>query len=202
MKIFSNLRKINRLDTFFLFFITIGALLNQQVSVFYIVYLFWFQELLRTIINFAFALRFDNRKNLFSRFIGSLFPLFIYFVFIIILFGFMLNWNNQDLLFLNLRIMFFKNLFFNLNLIIFGAEIILYSFFNRNEIIFSDNLQIFSPRHLILHISIIFGAVIQLLIVKKYDNFFTPENLWGSVLVILPFLLLRLFVPLKLNLVN
>ncbi len=202
MKIFSNFRKINRLDTFFLFFITIGALLNQQVSVFYIVYLFWFQELLRTIINFAFALRFDNRKNLFSLFIGSLFPLFIYFVFIIILFGFMLNWNNQDLLFLNLRIMFFKNLFFNLNLIIFGAEIILYSFFNRNEIIFSDNLQTFNPRHLILHISIIFGAVIQLLIVKKYDNFFTPENLWGSVLVILPFLLLRLFVPLKLNLVN
>jgi len=196
MKLLADARNAQRFGTFTLLLITVIAMLNKQVSVFYIVYFFWFQELLRTIISFIFAMRYEKRENktisLGGLFMISLFPLSVYLVFIVVLFGFMLNWGNLDLLRLNFRTMLFKNVFFNINLILFAAEIILYYYLNRKEMIFSENIQIFSRNHLILHISILLGALLQFLVVRKYENIFTPENLWGSVLVVVPFLILKI----------
>jgi len=198
MNLLTNARNTQRFGIFTLLLITLVALFNKQVSVFYLIYFFWFQELLRTIISLCFALKYENTKNkpvsLGTSFIMALFPLFVYLVFIVVLFGFMLNWGNLELLQLNFKTMLFRNLFFNINLILFAGEIILYYYLNRKDLIFSDNIQAFSSNHIILHISIILGALIQFFIVRKYENIFTPENIWGSVLVVLPFLILKIVI--------
>ena len=181
------------LDSVFFLFITVLGLLNGQVSVFYIIYLFWFQELLRTLISFIFMKKSPELGKNIAVFFMSLFPMTIYFVFIIVLFGFMLNWNNWELMALNFETFLFRNIYFNISLFFFLAESVFFSYLNRKTFDFSENVQAFNPRHLILHISIILGAIIQLFIVKKFPEYFSPENLWGSVLVITPFLALRLF---------
>lgn len=99
------------IDLLLVIFFTVLGLLNKEVTVFYIIYLFWFQELIRTIIDRVVALRnrrvipdaINNRVNQ----SGVFLLLFIYFVFILVFFGLMLNWRNQESLFLNLEVIFF-----------------------------------------------------------------------------------------------
>jgi hypothetical protein len=43
----------------------------------------------------------------------------------------------------------------------------------------------------VLHISIVLGGLLMFFVVKNYPTVFTPENLWGSVIIILPFFLLK-----------
>ena len=181
---------------------TIFALSQGEATVFYMIFLFWCQEVIRVIFTAGFFW-FSNRKKEtstlksvgFSPMIfGNFFLLFVYLIFIVLLFGFILNWNNRELLTINLTTMLFRNVFFNLNLFFF-AVMLFFQLKNEQQFIQKEDLLFFSPNQLILHISIILGALIQFFIVKKYPEIFTPENFWGSVAVLAPFLLLRLFIP-------
>lgn len=197
MKLLNTEQKFNRLDIVMTVFFTILGLINGQVSVFYIIYLFWFQELIRTFITFFFLQKNTTTKFSISDFFGSLFMLFIYFIFIVVLFGFILNWGDFKLTALNMEVLLFRNMFFNVSILFFAIEFFLFLKTNPKEIRIED-IGAFNVRHIILHISIIVGGLIQFFVVKKYPEIFTPENLWGSVAVIAPFLLLRiLFSPRK-----
>ncbi|MCB0539025.1 MAG: hypothetical protein KDE33_16045 [Bacteroidetes bacterium] len=184
------MKQLRNADLLTMLVITLLGIVQGQVTVFYIIYLFWFQELVRALVDFVCLFRkkkgISEKFNLIKTSYGSFFILFIYVVFIVILFGFMLNWKNTDLLGQNLLVLMFRNWYFNANIILFLAQYIYF----RNQ---ADNtnlqMPLFSRRHIILHISIILGAFIQLAIVP----YFNLENMWVSALVILPFLLLKIF---------
>lgn len=170
--------------------ITLLGITQGQITVFYIIYFFWFQELIRNLIDFFYLMAqkksLPERIDLMTISFGSFLILFIYVVFIILLFGFMLNWDNSSLLGRNLLVLMFRNWYFSINIFLFLLAYIYY----RNK---ADNtslqMPLFSRRHIILHISIIFGACIQLAIVPRFNL----ENIWISAFVILPFLFLKIF---------
>lgn len=182
-----NFQKLERIS---FLLITILGVVNGQVTVFYIVYLFWFQELLRTLVDFFIILR--QRKTWSERWLaakqsfGGFLLLMGYAVFIIVLFGLMLNWDSQELLGQNIIVFFLRNWYFNFSAIIFILEYIFYRLHTDNT-----ELQIlpFNKRQIILHISIILGAVIHFLIIPRFQI----QSNWGMGLIILPFLLLKLF---------
>lgn len=171
--------------------ITFIGLINKEVSVFYIIYLFWFQEFIRTLFDVIFLLKqaktVNQKFEVLKSSFGNFFLLFIYFVFIVLIFGFMLNSNDSSLLGKNILVLFFKNWFFNINLILFSVE---YFIFKHNQNTFQYPIVIFNRRHIILHLSIILGAIIQLILLPKWN--FDKYSI-ASFVVILPFLLLKFY---------
>lgn len=170
---------------------TILGIINEEVTVFYVIYLFWAQELLRTLVDFFYILflqkkTFSENWQFIKISFGSFFILWVYFAFIAVLFGFMLNRNNSELLINNIQVLTFHNLYFNITILVFLAQYIYFRSKTNNA---GLQLHIFNFRHIILHISIILGALIQLAIVPKLHI----ETKWTAALVILPFLLLKLF---------
>lgn len=178
-------------DFFVFSALTMLSILNGQTTVFYLIYFFWWNELLRIIIDRIFykknknaIFERDNRDSVFS----SLFLMGIYFIFIVVFFGFMASYKNTNLVMINMKTLFFQNWFFNLNLIYFVIErIYLHKTNQKLEVSFGG----FTPNMIILHISIVMGGCLLFFVVKKFPDTFTPENLWGSVVIVLPFLLLK-----------
>jgi len=163
-----------------------------QTTVFYVIYFFWWSEFIRIIIKNLF-LRFNKSNNSnqpeAKLMFGSLFMILIYLVFIIVFFGLIANWNNSEITLTNMKIMFFRNWFFNINLLFVLLEHIYINLNNNNTIaVFGQ----FTSNMLVLHISIILGGIIMFFIVKPFPETFSPDNLWSSVLIILPFLLLKM----------
>ncbi|HNS41896.1 MAG TPA: DUF6498-containing protein [Taishania sp.] len=184
------LLNFHRLELIYFLLFTLWGVANGQVTVFYLIYLFWFQELIRTIVDLFFIIkqqktiaeRWFSAKNSF----GGFFILFIYFVFIVVLFGWMVNFKNSELLATNIGVFVFKNWYFNSTLILFFIE---YLYFRTQVDNSNLKIEIFNKRHIILHISIIAGAIIQMILLPKLNI----DNQWGNALVVLPFLLLKLF---------
>lgn len=163
-----------------------------QTTVFYVIYFFWWSEFIRIIIKSIFQ-RFNKSNNsnqLEAKLMfGSLFMMLIYLVFIIVFFGLIANWNNSEITLTNMKIMFFRNWFFNINLLFILLEHIYINLNSNNTIaVFGQ----FTSNMLVLHISIILGGIIMFFIVKPFPETFSPDNLWSSVLIILPFLLLKM----------
>lgn len=181
-------KDFNTLDTLAIVVFTLLAIYNNQVTIFYILYLFWWNEVLYSVVTYYFK----KRKNLEANLSSKFFLMGIYFIFIVVFFGFIAHYKNYDLVAINFEILFFKNMFFNFNLLLFLLEIIWFYKTNPNEIE-QATIHPFSARAIILHISIILGAFMMLLVVPNFPNFFTSENNWSSVSIILPFILLRYF---------
>ncbi len=171
---------------------TIAAVVNAQTSVFYILYLFWWCELLRIVTDRLCYKRNANAVDKAESVLPvwtSLFILAIHFVFIVVLFGFIANWHNKTLLALNMRVLLFKNVYFiGTLLVVVLQRIYLHLQQQPIKLVYGG----FTPNILILHISIIFGGVLQMFVVNRFAVFFTPDNLWGSALLLLPFLLLKI----------
>lgn len=190
------MKQLHNTDLLTMFVITLFGVFQGQVTVFYIIYLFWFQELVRTLVDFVCIFR--QKKRITDKFnfikisFGSFFLLYVYAMFILLLFGFMLNWDNNELLGQNMRVLIFHNWYFNINMILFLAQ---YIYFRSKTDNTDLRLPLFSGRHIILHVSIILGALIQLAIVPHFNL----ENMWASGLVILPFLLLKIFLDRREN---
>lgn len=177
--------------------LTIMSVYDGKSTVFYIIYLFWWSEVLSILINTFFDKLYKRpkRPKEFSAGSPAGILLTVYLLFIVIIFGLIANWSNTNVLWTNFDIMFFKNIYFNLNLLFIITEI---SFFNiqyKNSLPAQSSSGV-TANMIILHISIILGAFLLFLVVKKFPNVFTPENTWASLLIISPFLLLRFLVQL------
>lgn len=173
--------------------ITIWGITQGEVTVFYLIYLFWFQELIRTIINVFYVFKKRDKvkdESGFQRAYGNFFILFVYFIFIVLLFGFMLNWNKKELLFANMEILLFRNLYFDLTVFLFALQYLIYRLREEKN---NFDLGLFNKNHIVLYLSIIIGALIQLGFVKQFPEYFSGKELWGAALVALPFLLLKIF---------
>jgi len=177
------------LDVVIFLLLTALAVYTGQSTVFYIIYFFWWNELICILIDKIFKVFVWKTKSNPQETVGPFFLMFIYGVFIIVFFGLIANWKNDEIIIENFKVLLFKNWFFNLNLLyILVITILKYRQLNESKTYFGA----FSNNMIILHVSIILGGFMMFFVVKNFPDFFTPENLLGSVLIISPFLLLKL----------
>lgn len=188
------LKKYQQWDFIIFLILTLLSVLNEQTTVFYLMYFFWCNELIRIVVDRWYAKRNPNAVNKdwqSSDFIGGLFSMGIYWVFLVVFFGFIAASNNSKIIFTNMEVLFFQNWFFNINLIFVLVERI---YLHRKQEPLTIYFGAFNPNMIVLHVSIIVGGVILFFLVKQFPETFTPENKWGSVLIVLPFLFLKILV--------
>lgn len=174
--------------------LTLLSVLNGQTTVFYLIYFFWWNELIRLVVDRLCYKRNPNavyEDGHSTDFGGSLFLMGIYWVFIVVFFGFIAATDTEgtDIIIANMRVLLFHNWFFNLNLIFVLLERL---YLHKTQQPLQIYFGAFNPNTIVLHISIIVGAVLMFFVVKNYPDTFTPENRWGSALIALPFLLLKM----------
>lgn len=174
-----------RLNVFVFTLLTLVSLLFGQTTIFYLIYFFWCNELINMIVDRIFYKKYTAVVEIHGY--GSLFVMAIYGVFILVFFGLIANWKNNDLIMVNLEILFLKNWFFNINLLFVLAERI-YLHKTKQPMLLSFGS--FTANMIVLHISIIVGGLLMFFVVKNHPTIFTSDNLWGSIIIILPFLLL------------
>lgn len=168
--------------------LTILAVANKNISVFYIIYLFWWDEVLKSVFDlfkyWSKKHQLINTSEFGHTLRGRFFFLFIYIVFIIVFFGFMIDWKNQDMIGLNFEVFMFMNPLFNFSLLsILLREI--YLFRHPEESIKTHHL--FSRGIITLHVSIILGILLWAFITLKLQYL---EN-YAVVFAIIPFMLLK-----------
>ncbi|WP_047549696.1 DUF6498-containing protein [Psychroserpens sp. Hel_I_66] len=178
------------LSLFALITLTVIAIANKNISVFYIIYLFWWDELIKSIFDiFRFWFKKDqinDTKVYFSNMSGRFFFLMIYFVFILVFFGFMIDFKDYDLAGLNFEVLFFMNPLFNFSLASFlMREIYLYKF---NDIELKPH-HVLSRGIITLHLSIILGIFLWALITMKFQSL----EAYATLFSIVPFLLFKIF---------
>jgi hypothetical protein len=172
--------------------ITALGIINGSISVFYLMYFFWWNELIRICVDKFFLKRNKNIVNsskMQEPGFGPFFQMGIYFVFVVVFFGILANMKNTDIFVLNMETLFFQNVFFNINLLFVLAERI---YLHKLHTPLKVETGIFTSNMIVLHISIILGAIMMFFVVGKFPETFTPDNLWGSLLVALPFILLKM----------
>lgn len=171
--------------------LTLLSVVNGQSTVFYLLYFFWWNELIRLVLD---RLCYKHNKNAVyeitrnSRFFESLFLMGIYWVFLVVIFGFIVASDNTDIVIANMQVLFFHNWFFNINLLFVLLE---RWYLHKTQQPLHVYFEAFNPNTIVLHVSIIVGVVLMFFVVRNYPEIFTPQNRWGSALIILPFLLLR-----------
>lgn len=172
--------------------ITIIALINKEITVFYMLYLFWWQAVIEVLANFIQLLRLNIPfRTAFANLKDVGFLSGIYFVFIVVLFGIVFSYANDDIIMINLQVITFHHLSFNLNILLFLGIIIfklIRSEVNLNSIAFG----IFTPKLIILHISIILGVLVHFGIRHFYPESF-DESIYPYVVSAVPFLLLQIY---------
>lgn len=171
--------------------LTALSIWSGQTTVFYVILFFWWNEFIRIIIDRIFFKRNKNAvlaSNNTTSIFGSIIQMGVYFIFIVVFFGFMANWNNDVLIFTNMKVLFFRNWFFNINLLFVVVERIL---LHIKQTPVKVSFGSFTPNMLVLHVSIILGVILMLFIVRNFPETFTPTNLLGTVLIIIPFLMIR-----------
>lgn len=186
--IITNYKKI---DFLVFMLLTSAALLTGSTTVFYITYFFWWNELTRIIVDKLFYKKNPNvvrSETVSAPLLGTFFQMGIYFVFIVVFFGIIANWGNQEMTIINFEILFFKNWFFNANILFVILERI---FLHLKHFPLQVSFGHFTPNMIILHLSIIIGGILMFFIIKNYPDTFTSDNLWGSVIIILPFIFLK-----------
>lgn len=174
--------------------LTLLSVWNGGATVFYVLYFFWWNEFIRIVVDGILAKKNPNAKiapHANGTVLSSLFQMGIYLVFIVVLFAFLADWGNREITIINIGILFFRNWFFNINLLmVFLQRIYLHK--TKQEVAISSGN--FTANMIVLHVSIVLGAGLMFGVVDRYPDTFTPDNLWASVLIILPFILVRALV--------
>ena len=175
---------------------TVIGIVNKEITVFYILYLFWCDEFLRTFFDrwrwirkpqeFQYRIAFlSNNKQRF-------FMLWVYFVFIVIIFGLVMDWKESELVLRNFEVLFFRNGLFNYTL---GTFLLREVYLLTNDIQDVEAQFLMSNGVIILHLSIILGIFSWFLSKEKFPLF---ED-YATVFSIIPFLILKLIFEIKLD---
>ena len=173
--------------------ITFAALWLRQTTIFYLIYFFWWTELINISIDQLFHRKNPNAKRFElgkSSILASFILLAIYFVFIVLIFGYFSVSNHSGELLINFQIIRFNNWFFNANLFFILIErIYIHQTHQKVNVRFGG----FTINMLVIHLSIIFGAILLFFIVNAFPDTFTYENRLGTLLIALPFVVLKFF---------
>ncbi|MGV3767042.1 MAG: hypothetical protein ACO1NW_13000 [Chitinophagaceae bacterium] len=165
---------------------------NGQATVFYIIYLFWWNELIVKVAGKIFnRLSSPATKRQTAPASASSAPLMlIYWILIVVIFGFVTGLEDQSAMQTNLAVLFFRNTYFNMNIVFMVITAFLHKVQNSN-LVADERAPEITGNMIVLHISIILGAFIFFMVVRGFPETFAPANRWSAVLVIAPFLLLR-----------
>ncbi|WP_299248326.1 hypothetical protein [uncultured Cytophaga sp.] len=174
--------------------LTIAAIVTKEITIFYVIYVFWWDELIKAIFE-TIKLSFQGNQiedvaafkiQLYVRF----FMLFIYVVFILICFGFLIDWNIKDNVSKNIDVFIFRNIYFNLSLLTFiGREVYVYANTFHSKV---NVANVFTKGGLTLHLSIIFGMLLWGLSTNKIGSFM-PESFssYSYIVSIIPFFIIK-----------
>lgn len=189
-----------KMQSFITIILTALALYEGKTSVFYLLYLFWFLELVRTVINIIYRKWMTSKSELTfptSKIAGNFFFLGIYFIFIVILFGMVLQHENNEIILLNFQVLAFQNWYFNANALYFVASYIFKLYRDRTSVEAIDSESgMLNISFILLHLSIILGALIWAFLIRPFPNYFTPENTLSMIIIASPFLILQLLLNL------
>lgn len=182
------------LSLFAMTLFTVIAVFNKSISVFYILYLFWCDEFLKTFFSYLrYRFKKKNIENPLENLSSTknrLFLLMVYLIFIIVIFGLVIDWNHSDLILNNFEVFFFRNQLFNFSFITFLIREI-FLFWKGEQ--YTESYHILSQGIITLHLSIVLGILFWFLVSKKIMLF---ED-YATVISIIPFLLLKLFFEVK-----
>lgn len=187
------------------------SVLYKGASMFFIIYLFWMDEFIRTIFElirvkkFKFLKYKNEHKPIFQQsnqpmteIKGRFFMLILYWVFIIVLFGFVFSFKSKEMFMQNILIMFFKNTWFNISIVIaFLSEFKMfaedyYRYKNNDATLEIESPGAFDRNVLVLHLSIIFGALLWAVTHKWIPEFQIHLGAFNDVVMILPFVIFKL----------
>jgi len=169
------------------------AILCGGASVFYVIYMFWWSEIIKQVVGRLTTKSTieKNTKNEILMSSGFWFLMFIYLVFIIVLFGFIADFGNKNLVYQNVRLLLFQNWFFNGYLIFTILETwYLYRSGKKSRPLFTS----FSPNMVVMHLSVIFGGAMLMFMTILKPSLFSEYPTMRSILMIAPFLILRYIV--------
>jgi len=186
----------------------IYSIVYYNANLFFIIYLFWFDELIRNVSMYIqVKMHQENPKivkeftkqealsNVKSRF----FFLFVYSVFIVIVFGlfFHLDKDDKDALIRNIHIFMFQDMAFNICLMIaIVREIIEIRAAKLHKYEPLPPFNAMSGHLLTLHLSIIFGGLMWALTSGKFENFSFSLGSFNRYAIILPFFIIKFWVDL------
>ena len=181
---------INRVNLSATIGLTIVALLNKEITVFYMLYLFWWQALIEVVATIIVKTRL--LKSLYKTVINSapgIFMMGLYWVFILLIFGIVLSFSHKEIFDLNFDVFLFRNIPFNATVLL-SILFTFIKYYNGNSENHDTKFGVFSNKMLILHFSIILGGMIHFGLLEFY-----PESFEGSmtpfIVSAVPFLLLR-----------
>ena len=181
---------LNRFSLFATIGLTIVALLNREITVFYMLYLFWWQALIE--VFGTIILKTKQLKSFYSAVLNSLpgiFMMGLYWVFIIVMFGIVLSFSNEKMFNLNFDVFLFRNTPFVINIVL-SIVFTFIKYYNSNVGNNESKFGVFSAKMLILHVSIILGGMIHFGLIRFY-----PDSFDGSIIPYLlsavPFLVVR-----------
>lgn len=185
---------INILSLLFFTGLTIFAIVAQEITIFYVIYIFWWDEFIKLFFDFSRYL--FNKDQIidtveYKTDLGNrLFMLSLYVVFIVVCFGFMIEWKTENSIFKNAQILLFQNIYFNISLISFiGREIYVYR--NKIQTVNKSMQNIMSGTIITLHISIIFGILLWAIATKKLGSIPFDLEKYSTILAIIPFLIIK-----------
>ncbi len=176
---------------------------NGSGGIFYIVYLFWFDEVIRTIslwIQAKIYLKKNTNDNTFKtefRLVrGRFFMLFLYSIFIVVVFGIFFNIFQKNLgaLTENILIITFNNLSFNICLLISVTREVVAIRSNSKLISnYKPDIQLMSTNIMTLHISIILGGLFWAVVNGKIGNYKLDLGMFQPYAIGIPFFVIKLF---------
>jgi hypothetical protein len=151
--------------------------------------MFWWHELINQVIG-----RIYNKKQVDAAapqktgISSPILMMVVYFIFINAIFGLVADYSNKENIYTNLEILMFKNWFFNLYLIFTIVEHI---YLYKNGLKSLNPETLISANMIVLHVSIILGGIATMVVVPRFQNFFTDQEQLRTLLIIMPFLFLR-----------
>ncbi|WP_179344695.1 DUF6498-containing protein [Winogradskyella ursingii] len=175
--------------------LTLVAINSKQITIFYVLYLFWMDEMFKTIFDFIKFLYKRKRiayPSLYNRLIRSrFFMLCVYLVFIVVFFGFILDWKTEDAILSDFEILMFQNPIFNLTVLSFLIREI-YLFYSDDITIQLPPHHILSKGIITLHLSIVLGVFIWALFNGKLGSFRLDLGIYSTLIAVIPFLIIKL----------
>lgn len=196
-------KNINILFLFLFSAYAIYSIAYQNASIFFIVYLFWFDELIRSISMYIQikmhkedlrVVREFTKEQALTNVESRFFFLFVYSVFIVIVFGlfFHLDKENSDALVRNIHIFLFRDFPFNICIMIaIVREIIQIRTTSLNRYAPIPSFGAMSGNLITLHVSIILGAFLWAITSGKFTSFSFTFGNFNKYAIILPFFIIK-----------
>lgn len=184
----------------------IYSVVYQHSSIFFIIYLFWFDELIRNVsalIQVKMHLEDPatktetSKSRALSAIKSRFFLLFVYAIFIVLVFGIFFNLSKEKTadLVTNIKIIMFRDLGFNLCIMIaLVRETLQIKIAHKNRNAPIAGYGVMGANLLTLHLSIVLGGLLWASINGQFSGFKLNLGTFNQYAIILPFFIVKLLV--------